>query len=281
MADEVIRRAQPWLGTLVEIVVPACNGAAVDLAFAQIADIHRLMSFHTEDSDLARLRRAAPGETIEVDARTAHVLREAKRLHALSGGLFDVSIAPALIRWGYLPRPPGIDLRRYRNATLDDLDIVAEQQIRQRRPLLLDLGGIAKGYAVDCAVDALRAVGVVRGLVNAGGDLRVFGAFEAPVALRAPDWSGIVETRMLKERALASSANADRRRLRGAASPHVGRARKPILSDCLAVVEAPTALLADALTKVVLADASVACAMATRLGAQTWRLANAAEQAVP
>jgi thiamine biosynthesis lipoprotein len=186
--------------------------------------------------------------------------------------VFDISIAPQLVSWGYLPRPPGVDLRRYRGSSLADLDICGDAAVCQRRSLLLDLGGIAKGYAVDCAIGALREAGAACGLVNAGGDLRVFGAIEAPVALRAPDWSGVIETRRVRGRALASSSNADRRRRGGARSPHVGRGRKPALSDELAVVEAPSAMLADALTKVVLADVDLARALAPRLDARVWLL---------
>jgi thiamine biosynthesis lipoprotein len=242
------------------------------MAFACVADVHRLMSFHAEDSDLARLRRAGPDDIVQVDSRTAEVLRESKRLNSLSGGVFDISIAPQLVRWGYLPRPPDVDLRRYRGSSLADLDIYGVAGVRQRRPLLLDLGGIAKGYAVDCAIGALREAGTACGLVNAGGDLRVFGALEAPVALRAPDWSGVIELRRIRDRALASSGNADRRRRRGARSPHLQLGGKPVLSNELAVVEAPSAMLADALTKVVLADVGLARTLAPRLDARVWLL---------
>lgn len=272
MGNDLIRRAQPWLGTLVEVTAPAAHARIIDTAFARVADVHRLMSFHAPDSDLSRLRRAEPGEIVSVDPRTIEVLREAKRLFALSGGVFDVSVAPQLVRWGYLPRPAGVDLRRYRGSSLHDLDICGTGAVRLRRPLLLDLGGIAKGYAVDCAIETLRGAGAACGLVNAGGDLRAFGAIDAPVALRAPDWSGLLETRRIRDRALASSSNADRRRGRGARAPHVGRGRKPALCDQLAVVEAPSAMLADALTKIVLADAALARTLAARQGARVWLL---------
>jgi thiamine biosynthesis lipoprotein len=255
--DELTRRAQPWLGTIVDVTVPATAAAAIPEAFAAVSRVHRLMSFHDDSGDLARLRRARPGDWVRLDPWTIEVLAEAKRLFALSEGVFDVACAARLVRWGFLPKPEGVDLRAYRTGTAGDLDIGEDgEHVRQKRPLLIDLGGIAKGYAVDRAVEALRAAGVGAGLVNAGGDLCAFGALAAPVHLRAPDWRGFVGLVHVRDVALASSSNLHMRRRRNgcAMAPHVGRAGAPALSDKLISVFAPTAMIADALTKVALAD---------------------------
>ena len=75
----MIRRARPLLGTLVEIAVDASDERralrAIEAAFAEIGEVHRCMSFHTADSDLARLHRAPVGRAVAVDARTMTVLR--------------------------------------------------------------------------------------------------------------------------------------------------------------------------------------------------------------
>lgn len=69
----MMRRAQPWLGTVVEVTVGDGNAdePAMRAAFDVIAEVHRLMSFHDEASDVARLNRAGTGEQIEVHPRTA------------------------------------------------------------------------------------------------------------------------------------------------------------------------------------------------------------------
>ena len=72
----MIRRAQPWLGTLVEISVEDTAGQdAVTRAFAEVARLHGLMSFHDGASDVARINRALPGDVVRVDAATWEVLR--------------------------------------------------------------------------------------------------------------------------------------------------------------------------------------------------------------
>ena len=69
-----VRRARPWLGTLVDIRVDGMESTsalrAIDAAFAEVAMVHRLMSFHSDDSDLARLRHASVGAAVRVNART-------------------------------------------------------------------------------------------------------------------------------------------------------------------------------------------------------------------
>ena len=104
-----VRRARPLLGTLVEIRVrgeSARAGAAVERAFEAIARVHALMSFHEADSDVSRLNRLAHREAVGVDPHTFAVLEDAERLARASGGAFDIAIAPALVRLGFLPAGP-------------------------------------------------------------------------------------------------------------------------------------------------------------------------------
>jgi thiamine biosynthesis lipoprotein len=135
-------------------------------------------------------------------------------------------------------------------------------QVRKLAPGWIDLGGIAKGYAVDRAVDALRSEGIAAGCVNAGGDLRVFGDMPFPVAIRAPHAPGLAASNlMLSDEALAtsgsyfSSRSHEGRQVSALVDARDGR---PLVATCSASVRAPNCALADALTKVVLAtgDAS-------------------------
>jgi FAD:protein FMN transferase len=128
--------------------------------------------------------------------------------------------------------------------------------VRFRRPAAIDLGGIAKGFAVDRAVDAMRCEGAASGVVNAGGDLRVFGGEPSLLHVRHPREPGrLLPAGALRDAAFATSADTfARRRWRGRAvspllDPTSGR---PCVRARSASVRAPTCLVADALTKVVM-----------------------------
>lgn len=257
----MVERARPLLGTTVAIRVERMAEdeahRAIEAAFAAVADVHRLMSFHEADSDLSRLHRARCGTRVQLAASTAEVLREALQLSAWSDGAFDVGIAGELVARGLLPPPPGAIAPghgSWRNIELDD-----EHGVRLTHPLWIDLGGIAKGYAVDRAITVLREHGAARGCVNAGGDLRLLGESPHFVAIDvAGDGDrdgGHLEAmeRPVLELAEAAVATSHARRA-SAAVPHLdGRTREPAgPGDCVTVV-AERCIHADALTKVVLA----------------------------
>ena len=129
--------------------------------------------------------------------------------------------------------------------------------VRFRRRLTIDLGGIAKGFAVDCAVEALNKAGVQAGFVNAGGDLRVFGLQKESVHIRYPvdprRAAGIVT---LQNRALATSATYfSRRKFRGDVRSALidGQTQQPFVDDVSISVAADDCMTADALTKIVFA----------------------------
>ena len=180
------RRARPLLGTLVEISASSPGAEhAVAQAFRAVERVHALMSYHDPASDLSRLNREAAFRPVTVDEWTWQVLAAAREFSAASDGLFDVSVAPVLTRLGYLPRHADFP-RACPQADWRDIELLAHSRVRFARPLRADLGGIAKGFAVDRAVEALRASGVASGRVNAGGDLRRFGAQAEAVHVRHP-----------------------------------------------------------------------------------------------
>jgi thiamine biosynthesis lipoprotein len=184
-----------------------------------------------EGSDLARINSAAPGEITSIHASTSQVLRLALRLHALTGGVFD----------------PALPLKRGRLADLElDFAPGGAPQVICRAPVALDFGGIAKGYAIDRAIAALVAAGCRAGLVNVGGDLRLFGSCGQTILLRGPD--GSYQPLELMNTALAvSDCDANRR-----PSEHRGyylRTGAPRARRRYAAVLARDAMTADALTK--------------------------------
>jgi FAD:protein FMN transferase len=228
------RRARPALGTLVEMRVPdtADAPAAFESAFAAVGRVHRLMSRQEADSDVSRLNRAAPGALMAIDGWTFQVLQRAKALHAASRGLFDCAAAPGL------------------DGSLADLELPDECRVRLRQPLAISLDGIAKGYAVDRAVEALRLAGASAGVVNAGGDLRVFGDEPQAIHVRHPRNPGsLVLIGAVREAAVATSG-----RYFGNSSLVDPRTRRARASAWSATVVARDCTTADALTKPCLLD---------------------------
>ena len=282
------RRARPLLGTFVEIRVTSANATeaerAVCAAFTVIERVQALMSFHDPASEISRLNQFAAARAVRVDAWTYRVLRHAKKLHAVTGGLFDIATAPALVRHGWLPSgaaplPAG-------DGSTADIALLAGHRVRFRRPLLIDLGGIAKGFAVDQAIAALRRHGATAGVVNAGGDLRVFGAASEAVHLRRPETPGEFHLLTdLKNSALASSAAYfAARRIDGqlcapVIDPHTGQ---PSRESHSVTVRARTCCLADALCKVVwLAGATAAAPVLRHYRAHAWLLSSRQAPAQP
>lgn len=261
MAHASTRRACALLGTYVDIAAAGPDErdlvAAVDAAIAAIARVHHLMSFHDPASDVSRLNRDAAAGPVAVDPWTWRVLDAAVALNRRSGGAFDVSIAPVLQRLGLLPSAANCGSHRSGPAPADAIEMLAEQRIRFRHPAMrVDLGGIAKGFAVDRAVDVLRRHGVTSGLVNAGGDLAAFGPLPHPVVLRDPrDPRRSIGAIAIKDEALASTGGRFDPFVSAAVAPPAvidPRTRAPARAICGASVRAPSCLLADALTKVVM-----------------------------
>jgi FAD:protein FMN transferase len=182
-----MRRARPLLGTFVE--VEACGLAepalerAVSAAFEAIERVHRLMSFHDPESDLSRLNRYAVSAPVAVDSWTAKVLHRARVLFNATNGLFDCAVGYEAMQRGLLPSQ---DLGHVEGGTFSAVQFMSDNRIRFSARIALDLGGIAKGFAVDRAIAVLRTHGVREALVNAGGDMRVIGETGQPVYIRCP-----------------------------------------------------------------------------------------------
>ena len=251
-----IRRCRPLLGTFVEIRASGLGEnelhRVVNAAFAAVERIQRLMSVHDPDSELSRLNKEAACRPVTVSGDTFSVLRRAQALASESGGAFDYTVAPTLARWGMLP----VHLSRDDPGGWRDVRLLRQRRVHFLRPLALDLGGIAKGFAVDKALEVLRAGGATAALVNAGGDLRVFGPEPFLVHLRHPCRPGSCTRAIeLSECALATSSPCftERPWRRQRISHLVNPLRQAAITGRVSVsVRAGQCWLADALTKVVL-----------------------------
>jgi thiamine biosynthesis lipoprotein len=268
--SDSIRRARPLLGTFVEIEVAGADAEemqpAVNAAFQAIADIHRLLSFHEPDSDVSRLNREAGLRPIGVHAWTFRVLEAAVEMHRRSRGIFDVTVAPTLQAMGLLPRLNDDASIATEARSFDAIELLPGQSVRFRQAgVRIDLGGIAKGFAVDRAVQVLRGFGISRGLVNAGGDLAAFGSDPQTIHIRNPrDPRHVICSVEIADEALASSAprfdpfqSGD---TAGSAliDPAVG---KPAHTIDGTTVRARSCMVADALTKIVMISGTDALAL--------------------
>jgi thiamine biosynthesis lipoprotein len=176
------RQSRLLLGTVVEIVALGPERevleGAVGAAFTEIARIEGLMTPHHPASDVARLTAAAG--PLEVSAETAAVIARGLQVAAASGGAFDLTLGRLKDLWaieGEAPHlPTAAELARALAGTGPGSLTLTGRTVSKRDPALaVDLGGIAKGYAVDRAIAVLAEGGVKLASVNAGGDIRVLG----------------------------------------------------------------------------------------------------------
>ncbi|MEZ5458282.1 MAG: FAD:protein FMN transferase [Steroidobacteraceae bacterium] len=273
-----IERARPGLGTLVRIGVEGCEppiaDRAIDAAFAEIDRLHALLGFHDAGSDVSRLNRmAAVGVPTRVDRDTVVALQHAMQVAQASDGAFDITIAPEAVMAGRLPRPDGAPAPDPA-ARWTDVRVIDDQHVVFDRPLWIDLGGIAKGLAVDRAFAALQraCAGLQRCnlRVDAGGDLRVAGAPSQRVWLDVPGHAADSVPQIDIQDASLASSGPLRHRPTAVDAHWDGRTRAATRTDAFAAVVAAECVIADALTKVVLARGAASHAALCHFGATAW-----------
>lgn len=251
-----MRRCRPWLGTFVEI--EADDVQAIEAGFAAIETVHNLMSAHDPLSELSRINR---GERLRLSAETLAVLDRAQFWFDSSDGAFDPAAAgKAAIASGVLPIHPGQPLPacdlRFNALSLED------DMAELTGPACLDLGGIAKGYAVDAAIAVMIDAGAEHGFVNAGGDMAAFG--EARSVDIVDPRTRFTNVRLdLADAALATSAGLQSDA--GLDFDHLLGRNHAFVS---VTVVAPRAIDADALTKIAFCDHPRLCVLLELAGAR-------------
>ena len=171
------------LGTICHInLYEKGNPGIYSQVFQRLWEIEGIFSFNQEDSDLDRVNQNAGIRAVRVNPDFIEVLAAALEFAEKSGGLFDPTIGPLVKLWGIgtdEARVPGedeirsaLDLINYRDVEIDR----EENTVFLKRPgMALDLGAIAKGYAVDEIVLLLARQGIGRGIINLGGDVYALG----------------------------------------------------------------------------------------------------------
>ncbi len=198
------------LGTLVTVSLWDVDDELAAKAISAVESElnHVSMTWHAwQPSTLTKINDAlATGATIPADPATLSLLSRARDLARRSDQLFNPAIGKLIALWGFqsddrpdAPPPPKAEIERLL-ANLPDMNnlIIEKQTLRSTNmDLKIDLGGFAKGFAVDQAISSLQEMGIKNAIVNAGGDLRAIGAHgERPwrIGIRDPQSAGIIAT---------------------------------------------------------------------------------------
>jgi thiamine biosynthesis lipoprotein len=263
---------RPEMGMPFRIVLFASEKAVADraaeAAFQRIQRLNDIMSDYDPDSELSKLSRTSgQGKEVVVSKNLWFVLNRGQTLAERSGGAFDVTVGPYVNLWRRarrqqeLPDPARLAQARqavgYKHVRLNPSRHTVELLVPNMR---LDLGGIAKGYAVGEALKVLRTQGVDRAMVEGGGDLAVSepppGKKSWRVELSSLDATNAPPARFLalKNRAISTSGDLYQRlEIDGIRYSHIVDPRTGVglTNHCVVNVIAPDSITADSLTKVV------------------------------
>lgn len=252
------------MGTMVSVTVADTSISAATLANVE----HEFQRLGKEwyawnrEGELAKLNAAfAAGSPFTATPELADVLQRAAAVHHASEGAFDPAIARMVEHWGFhdgeqTPRTPSASQLQSWTAThstLADIQIDGHNIRSARRDVMLDLGAIGKGYAVDRAIEALRHSGIRNALVNAGGNLRAIGSHSGypwRIAIRHPrEEKPLARIELRDDESVATSGDYERSgELNGERVHHLldPRSGRPALHTQSVTVFAADATLADA-----------------------------------
>jgi thiamine biosynthesis lipoprotein len=239
--------------------------AAADAAFERIAVLNSILSDYDSDTELSRLSMTSgQGKVVPVSSALWKVLSRAQEFAGLSGGAFDITVGPLVNLWRRarrmqeMPGPQAIQEMKarvgYRYLRLDPVHRTAELLLPDMR---LDLGAIAKNFAIDEAIALLRQRGITRALIGGSGDMT---ASDAPpgqpgwrievAPLDAPD-APPAQIIYLKNRSIATSGDMFQRveiggkRYSHIVDPHTGIG---LTDHALVTIVAPDGMTANGLS---------------------------------
>jgi thiamine biosynthesis lipoprotein len=213
-------RSREIMGTFATITAVAGDAqtasAAVEAGYQQFELVNRLMSDYATDSEIGRLNSSPPGAAGPVSPETFACLIAAAEIEEASCGAFSCTCRPLVQLWksaarnGRLPTAEELaDARALIGARHLFLEEPARLVGRRLDGVQVDLGGIAKGYALDLGAQAMRRAGAKGGLLDLGGGILVFGRHDEGepwrVGVRHPFQDGVIAVLRLEDRAVATS----------------------------------------------------------------------------
>jgi thiamine biosynthesis lipoprotein len=167
-----------------EAVAPAGDAEqarqALEAAEGELRRVEAHMSVKLQGTEIAHLNAAPTGQHVALSPATLEVLATARQTHGATGGAFDVTCRPLIELWaqagrdGQLPTAGQIAQARAQSSW-DSITLDPSGAVKSLDTACVDLGGLAKGYAVDQAAEAMIRMGIRGGIAQAGGDTRCFG----------------------------------------------------------------------------------------------------------
>lgn len=260
----------PMMGTLVQVTAVSGSRAtarrAIEAAFEVLENVQRTMNDRDPASELSRINDTAYGQEVAVSNELFSVLCAARQYSDLTSGAFDMTVGPEVALWRRMEKtgmePTEEEMAEARKRVGFEKVILNPLQQTVRfavEGMRLDLGGIAKGYAVDAAVGAMKEQGVQGGMVDVGGNIRCFGTPPPPakdwmIGIQNPRAETLSGTIRLNDRAAATSGDyrrfveKDGKRFSHILNPYTGESVNELIS---VTVLAPSAMEADVLSTAV------------------------------
>jgi FAD:protein FMN transferase len=174
----LVHKTKYSMGTVYEIAVydeqPERASAAIDKAFAEIVRLDAMLSNYRPQSDLSRLNRDGHFQAVKVPPELYTVIEESVKYSKVSGGKFDITVAPLVDMWKAALRGARVaseaEQEKLRACVgYEKIELIPPDGVEFHSPCMrIDVGSIGKGYAVDRAVEILRANGIKSALVDAG-----------------------------------------------------------------------------------------------------------------
>jgi thiamine biosynthesis lipoprotein len=249
---------------------------AIEAGFAEIKKLEILINYFSDESELSEINRSAGIKPVRVSKETLELVNIAVHTSKITNGAFDPSIAPLIKLWDFSRqnKKPAIPASNYISNAMKLVDyekiqindITSEVYLKEKG-MEIDLGGIAKGYAADKAVDAIKTKGIKSALIAVAGDIRGFGlnttgkAWKVGIQNPRPEsesekpWEDIIASLQLEDRAISTSGDYQRFFFQNGTRYHHILDRStgyPAKSDLISVtVIAPEGYVADGLSTAV------------------------------
>ena len=180
---KTIKRTKILLGTVAEIQVREADEQkaedAITKAFAEVKRIDDLFTTYNEASPVWKINNSAD-TTINIESEIYNLIVLCDSVTKLSNGSFDVSLDNLTKVWGFYTDDPQLPAKAKIDSALllcgwSKIELIGDNKIIKKDKVGLNFGAIAKGYAVDKAIDVLKKLGINEALVNAGGEISVIG----------------------------------------------------------------------------------------------------------
>jgi FAD:protein FMN transferase len=195
--EPALERQQYQMGTYARVLIYGGSNEQADRAFSEISRLDNLLSDYNSSSEISEINRQAGKKPVNVSPHVSQILKISKQVAEETGGEFDPTIGALTIgvyRFGRDGESNITETEIERARSLVDyklLTLDGDTAYLEKEGMMLDLGGIGKGFAIDKAAQALKEEGVTKAMVSLSGDIRVFGK-DVTMGIKHPDREGSI-----------------------------------------------------------------------------------------